>query len=201
MSNKKINYDFNLINKAFNIASEKHQNQTRKGSDIPYLIHLMDVASILFQFKASTDQVCAGFLHDTIEDTPYTLEELKEDFNQQVHDFVKFSTENMEEKGPDHSNESWEKRKIEVIEKSKLASNDELLVMFADKLANIRSFVQDYKELGEKLWEKFNGNKEKQKWFYSSLYQIFKDKFGQNQEVKLFLVEFDEHVASLWPKS
>ena len=81
MSNKKINYDFNLINKAFNIASEKHQNQTRKGSDIPYLIHLMDVASILFQFKASTDQVCAGFLHDTIEDTPYTLEELKEDFN------------------------------------------------------------------------------------------------------------------------
>ena len=129
------------------------------------------------------------------------LEELKEDFNQQVHDFVKFSTENMEEKGPDHSNESWGKRKIEVIEKSKLASNDELLVMFADKLANIRSFVQDYKELGEKLWEKFNGNKEKQKWFYSSLYQIFKDKFGQNQEVKLFLVEFDEHVASLWPKS
>ncbi len=193
-------YNFLLINKAFSKASILHENQCRKGTTLPYIIHPMEVAKLLFQMHATTEQICAGFLHDTIEDTPYTLEEVEKDFNKEVCSLVNFCSEEVLEKQAEHSKETWQKRKEEVVEKIKTASDAELLVLFADKLSNLKSFVDEFKEEGEDFWGHFHGDKQQQLWFYTNLWGKFKEEYTSDKNCKTFLDEFKEYLKTLWPE-
>lgn len=151
---------------ALRFADEAHSGQFRKGSRVPYLIHPLSVARILLDHGCSDELAVAGLLHDTVEDTEVTVEEIRTVFGPAVARLVEFATE------PDHL-WTWEKRKEYTL--GILGSGDPqaLLLSIADKLDNIRSIRQDLELVGETAWARFKRPRAKQRWYYESLRTIF----------------------------
>ncbi|MED1204132.1 HD domain-containing protein [Heyndrickxia acidicola] len=151
-----------LINKALETASRAHQSQYRKGTDIPYIAHPAAVGMILLEEGCREEVVAAGILHDTVEDTDVTLEDLRRDFGTEIAYMVEGCSE------PDKSL-SWEERKLHTIEFLMTASEEIKAIACADKLHNIRSILEDYAKEGDAVWERFNRGREQQEWYYRSL--------------------------------
>jgi len=122
----------------------------------------MAVGILLAQEGASEEVIMAGILHDTVEDTDMTLENIKEQFGVEVAGIVEGCSE------PDKS-KPWEDRKEHTLEALKTASDGVWLVTCADKLHNVRDMVVDYKKQRDALWGSFNRGKEEQVWYYRSL--------------------------------
>ena len=157
-----------MIHLAIEVATKAHQNQVRKGTDIPYITHPLAVGIILAQAGCSDEVIIAGILHDTVEDTPITLDYLRNTFGKNVSIIVE---------GASEPNKSlpWEERKSHTHNFLKTAFLDIKYVALADKLHNIRAIASDYMKIGEALWEKFNRGKDNQKWYYQGLVQALSD--------------------------
>ncbi|MDM5328914.1 HD domain-containing protein [Neobacillus sp. CF12] len=151
-----------VVEKALEIASKYHEGQYRKNTDIPYIIHPVAVGMMLLKNGYSEEIVAAGILHDTVEDTALTLEEIKSEFGAEIAKIVEGSSE------PDKSL-AWKDRKEHTIAFLKTASEDIRAVVCADKLHNIRSIIRDYELVGEEVWDRFNAGKEQQKWYYTNV--------------------------------
>ena len=151
-----------IVEKALQIASKSHEGQYRKNTDIPYITHPVAVGMMLLKAGYSEDIVAAGILHDTVEDTSLTLEDIKRDFGANIAKMVEGSSE------PDKSL-PWKDRKKHTIEFLKTASEEIRAVVCADKLHNIRSIISDYEKIGEEVWTRFNAGKEQQKWYYTNV--------------------------------
>ena len=151
----------NIIEKAFQFALQKHEGQYRKGTDIPYITHLFAVAMILKHYRYSDEVIAAGLLHDTLEDTDTTAEELLA-FGPYVLELVQSASES-------DKSLSWEERKRRTIAELATKSPDQLAVIVADKLHNIRSIQSDLDDVGEAVWRRFNRGKSDQSWYYLSL--------------------------------
>ena len=149
------------ILKAAEFANEAHKHQKRKSTDLPYITHPLSVGLMLSQFGAEEDEIIAGLLHDVIEDTEYTYEDIKNEFGQKIADIVLQLSEEKEL--------PWEERKKKHIEHLKKADISTKRVALADKLANLYSIKHELKEHGENLWNRFNRGKEQQKWYYTSM--------------------------------
>lgn len=151
-----------LIHKAIEFATLAHKEQVRKGSTIPYVVHLFEVAVILGKNDASDEVICAGILHDTLEDTDTTEADLIEHFGDYVTSLVFANSEN--------KTLSWEERKQETIDYIKNdATKEELMVICADKLSNIKSIKYDYDKLGDEIWVRFKRGYKEQSWYYLGL--------------------------------
>ena len=159
-----------MIFQAIEYATRVHSGQYRKATQIPYIIHPLAVARILIEHGCRSEMVSAGILHDTLEDTRATVEEIVQFFGKEVADLVLSVSE------PNHSDHTWENRKAFMLKHLRTASRETLVISLADKLDNIRSIVGDYENLGENLWKRFNRPKEKQKWYYDALAVIFADR-------------------------
>lgn len=142
----------NIIDKAFQTAAINHANQTRQGSEMPYITHVYCVGILLAQHGCSPEANTAGILHDTVEDTKLTSEDIRNEFGHQVAAIVEGCSE------PD-KRLSWKERKEHTLEFLKHASDEIRHVAFADKLHNVRSMLEDYSSLGETLWTRFNRGK------------------------------------------
>jgi (p)ppGpp synthase/HD superfamily hydrolase len=175
-----------VIEKALQTASRSHEGQYRKNTDIPYIIHPVAVGMMLMKAGYSDEVVAAGILHDTVEDTPLTLEDIKEEFGAKIVEIVEGSSE------PDKSL-PWKARKEHTIEFLKTASEDVRAVVCADKLHNIRSIIRDYEQVGEEVWSKFNAGKEQQKWYYTNVV----DSLGAQSSFEL-LIELRKEVDKLF---
>ncbi len=151
-----------ILEKALLAASKSHEGQYRKNTDIPYITHPVTVGMMLLKKGYREEVVAAGILHDTVEDTPLTLDEIKREFGPSIAEIVEGSSE------PDKSL-SWKDRKEHTIEFLKTASEDVRAVVCADKLHNIRSIIRDYEQVGEEIWSIFNAGKEQQKWYYTNV--------------------------------
>lgn len=151
-----------VIEKALKIAAKAHKNQYRKGSDIPYVTHPVAVGMILLKAGYNDELVAAGILHDTVEDTELTLDDLERLFGKNIADIVAGCSE------PDKSL-SWEQRKEHTIEYLKTAPEDIRVVACADKLHNIQSIASDIEQYGDKVWERFKRGKEQQEWYYTNV--------------------------------
>ncbi len=123
--------------------------------------HLNEERKSLLKYNAKDIEAIAGILHDVIEDTDKTYEDILEKFGKEVADIV---LECSEEKGL-----SWEERKQHHIKHAEHVSVSTKRVMAADKLSNLYSIKKDYKEHGEQFWNRFQRGKEKQKWYYSEM--------------------------------
>ncbi|MDK2917979.1 MAG: hypothetical protein PWQ37_712 [Candidatus Petromonas sp.] len=167
-----INYD--IINKAIEMAAKAHEGHHRKSSDVPYIVHPFEVAMILQENGADTDVIVAGILHDILEDTEITKKNMKDVFGEKILSLVLAASEELEgrDKRP------WEDRKRHTIDYAKSAALDEKMIICADKLSNIRSMIRNHKRIGDKLWERFNAPYSKQKWYYMSLVQSLKELEG-----------------------
>ena len=168
-----------MIFRAIEFATKAHSGQYRKGTKIPYITHPLNVAKRLIQMECSEPVIVAGILHDTLEDTYVTFDELQETFGKEIADLVNSVSE------PNKSDLIWENRKAHTIKHLKTASEQLLIISLADKLDNIRSIREDHERIGDKLWKRFNRPKEKQKWYYEALADIFLMRFNDPKAVSL----------------
>jgi len=156
----------NSVFKAIEFATKVHNGQFRKGTQIPFIVHPIGVGRKLIEIGASEALIIAGFLHDSVEDTSATLDEIRVLFGKKVAGIIDAASE------PDKA-KSWKERKQHTIDKLKTASMDVLIVECADKLDNIKDIRNDYKAEGDKLWSRLTASKEDQKWYYTTLTKIF----------------------------
>ncbi|WP_409276087.1 HD domain-containing protein [Neobacillus sp. SCS-31] len=151
-----------LIDKALRFAAEAHEGQYRKGTKTPYITHPVAVGMLLLKHGYSEELVAAGILHDTVEDTDATLQDIEKRFGRKVAEVVAGCSE------PDKTL-SWEERKEHTIEFLKTTSNEIRAVACADKLHNIASMLDDVAQGGDEVWSRFNRGRDKQEWYYRSL--------------------------------
>jgi len=149
-------------------AVELHRGQARKGSDIPYVTHLLAVAAIVGESSGTEDEVIAALLHDAIEDTDATYRTLADRFGDPVAGIVRACSDTDVTPKP-----AWEKRKKDYVAHVAGASEPVRLVSAADKLANARSVLADLRVLGDGLWSRFKGGKDGTLWYYRSLVSVF----------------------------
>lgn len=168
-----------MIFKAIEYATKVHSGQYRKATRIPYIIHPLAVARILIEQDSRTEVVCAGILHDTLEDTRATAEEICRLFGKEVTDLVESVSE------PNKSDHTWENRKSYTLKHLRTASPETLLITLADKLDNIMSIRSDYGNMGETLWKRFNRPKEKQQWYYEALANLFSERMSHGAAANL----------------
>jgi (p)ppGpp synthase/HD superfamily hydrolase len=156
--------------RAFNFAAEKHAGQTRKASTIPYIAHLMGVASTVLEFGGDEDLAIAALLHDVVEDCGGApmLKEVRRRFGSRVAKIVDGCTDSDTDPKP-----PWRERKETYIRHLKTADAETRLVSAADKLNNVRSILSDYRDIGESLWARFNGGRDGTLWYYRALLQEF----------------------------
>lgn len=156
---------------AVTFAAQLHCNQKRKGTEIPYIAHLLAVASIALEHGANEDEAIAALLHDAIEDQggAATREEIRRRFGDTVTEIVDGCTDADTTPKP-----PWHERKEAYIAHIPTASASVRLVSAADKLHNSRSILNDYRVLGESVWKRFKGGKEGTLWYYRSLVEAFR---------------------------
>ena len=158
---------------ALAFAMTAHGDQTRKGSDVPYIAHLLGVASLVLEAGGDEDMAIAGLLHDTVEDTEATARDIEASFGPRVAAIVEGCTDTDEIPKP-----PWRPRKERYLAhlRSPDTPVDVLVVSRADKLHNARSMLRDCRELGEGFWSRFNAEAEEQLWYLSSVVDVFTDR-------------------------
>jgi (p)ppGpp synthase/HD superfamily hydrolase len=160
-----------LVQKAFNLAAERHAKQTRKGGKIPYLSHLMAVSALVTENGGNEVQAASALLHDVLEDTPTQESELTQIMGPEVNAIVVACSS---KRFGDPKEDPWatKDRYLKNLE-AKASDDPSLLVTLADKLHNAQSCVNEYPaDLVERAeyWQKFNAGYELQRHWYTSIY-------------------------------
>jgi (p)ppGpp synthase/HD superfamily hydrolase len=161
---------------AVRYAARVHSGQPRKGTHIPYLGHLLAVASLVIDAGGTEDEAIAALLHDAAEDQGgrRRLEDIRTHFGSRVADIVESCSDSLEEdpkkKAP------WRERKQHYIDH--LAAEDDIstyLISSADKLHNARSMLDDYRVVGDRLWSRFSrdGGRDRIVWNYRQLIGVY----------------------------
>jgi len=158
------------FHRAFLFAAEKHAGQTRKASTIPYVAHLMGVASLVLEFGGDEDMAIAALLHDVVEDCGGApmLAQVRRHFGNRVAKIVEGCTDSYTTPKP-----AWRERKENYIRHLKDADAETRLVSAADKLNNVRSILSDYRDVGEAVWTRFSGGRDGTLWYYRTLLEEF----------------------------
>lgn len=157
---------------AFCYAAALHSMQKRKGSDIPYVAHLMAVSSIVLEQGGDEDQAIAALLHDAVEDQggKPTLREIRRRFGDRVASLVEACTDADSVPKP-----PWRQRKENYIRHLEAAAPEALPIILADKIHNARAILRDYRRLGDRVWERFKGGRDGTLWYYRTLAATLKD--------------------------
>lgn len=139
-----------MINKAIAFAVKAHEGQPRKGTEIPYIFHPLEVGMIVSRITDDEEVIAAAVLHDTVEDCDaVTLDDIRREFGDRVARIVGLESEDKDK--------SWEERKAATVRSLKKEPMREAkIVALGDKLSNIRCFYADYIKLGDELWQRFN---------------------------------------------
>lgn len=172
-----------MVFRAIKFVAEAHLGHYRKGTNIPYISHLMNVMKILCESGCDQETITAGILHDVIEDTSVSIDQLERLFGKRVANIVSGASEPEELLQDVNKINNWRQRKEQTIEFVRhKASLEQLLVSCADKLDNSESIKQDYAMAGEKVWDRFNAPKSDQHWYFKTMADAFEQRsreFGQ----------------------
>lgn len=157
-----------MLDKAIVFATKAHEGQYRKGTQTPYILHPLETAAIVATLTNDEEVISAALLHDVIEDTAVTGEEIREAFGERVYSLVMSESENKREGVP--AEISWKTRKSETLDHLKDAPLEVKMITLGDKLSNIRAISRDYATFGDALWQRFN-QKEKREhaWYYKNI--------------------------------
>ena len=158
------------FDEALQLAAQLHRDQKRKGTQIPYVSHLLGVASITLELGGDEDQAIAALLHDAVEDQggQETAQLIRKRFGDRVAGIVLACSDSEAEPKP-----PWKDRKLAYLEAMETKPEDALLVTLADKTHNARCIVQDLNEHGPQVWDRFNAREDGTKWYYASLADKF----------------------------
>lgn len=167
MNRDKIEY-------AIYYATKAHKGQTRKVEDVDMIFHPFTVGMILQRCGCDEDVVSAGILHDVVEDTPHTFEDIEKEFGKKVRDYVYDSSE-LDKTLP------WKERKIHTIEHIKNAPLGSKLIVACDKISNLEDALSNIEKYGED--KVINRNPEEQKWYYTSVYNSCIEGVDENHPI------------------
>ena len=161
-----LDESISLMDRAIVFATRAHSGTYRKGTKIPYIVHPIEAAAIVATMTDDPDMIAAAVLHDVVEDTDATLEEIRFFFNDRIADLVEAESEDKRKDLPPQ--ETWMTRKMETLEFLRHeADRDAKILALADKLSNMRAIHRDQSTIGDKLWERFNEKrKDKHGWMY-----------------------------------
>lgn len=167
---------------AVDYAREAHASQTRKGTSVPYIAHLLGVASLVLDYGGDEDQAIAALLHDTIEDHGKHHERLiRMQFGDRVADIVLACTDGtLQGKAaaatPETKRADWTRRKEHYLAHLADATDEVLLVSGCDKLHNARSIVSDLRQIGQAVFARFTGKRDGTLWYYREIARVFADR-------------------------
>ena len=164
-----------LFERALCFAIEKHSGQRRKLANIPYILHPMEVAAIVGTMTDDQATLAAAVLHDTVEDTDATLEELEEKFGRRVSLIVMTETEEKRENIP--AAQTWKLRKLETLAMLENTKDPAVKMLWlGDKVSNLRSFARELRRQGDSLWLQLNQkNPAEHEWYYRSIAEALSD--------------------------
>lgn len=168
----------NLKEKAKMFAIHAHMRQIRKSEpDKPMIIHPISVGMLLEEYGYDESVVAAGYLHDVVEDTKYTIEDIRKEFGDEIANLVMNASE------PDKSL-SWEDRKRHTIEETKQSPLKNKLIICADKINNLEDLMLIFQKSGKRDFSAFNRGEEQQKWYYTSVYESLI--YGEDENLPIF---------------
>lgn len=184
----------NVFEKAVVFAMKAHEGQVRKDGGV-YILHPLEDAAIVGTMTSDLEVLAAAVLHDTVEDTKITFEDIIENFGERVGALVTHETEN---KRPEmKASESWKIRKEESLAVLKDSSIETKMLWLGDKLSNMRSLARGYDKLGDLVFERFNEkNPKEQRWYHETILEYIKDlsEYSAYKEYKeLFNYVFDKY--------
>lgn len=158
-----------LLDHAIIFATKAHSGTTRKGTNVPYIVHPIEAAAIVSSMTDDEEVIAAAVLHDVIEDTEATREDLLARFGRRITDLVMDESEDKRRNFP--AELTWKTRKQETITFLETrADTDAKMLALADKLANLRAIYRDQCIIGDKVWERFNEkDKNMHAWMYRSI--------------------------------
>lgn len=172
-------------------ATRLHAHQKRNGTAIPYVSHLLAVASLVMEAGGSEDEAIAALLHDGPEDQGglATLEDIRDRFGVTAGEIVAACSDTLAQRKP-----AWQQRKRAYLAHLPEASRSAKLVSCADKLHNARAILADYRQHGDALWDRFNAGREDVLWYYGELARIFTEHGPEQLARELALVVAQLHV-------
>lgn len=178
--------------KAYAYAARAHRGQYRKGTRIPYLTHIITTVSYVMELTDEIEVLQAAILHDTVEDTDVTLDDLRAVFGERVASLVEAETENKRHGIP--ASETWEIRKREAVEHLKNRGTDVKMIVLADKTANLESVVKEWLHVGDEVWKKFNQtDQKKQQWYFNAI----REQLPELSDTSV-MKKFDEYMEILF---
>lgn len=169
--------DTSFLDRALIFAVNAHRGVERRGKGFPYIVHPMEAVAIAATMTKDQELLAAAALHDTIEDTSVTIEDLEREFGSRVATLVKEESDVFVE-GISEA-DSWHDRKKAAIDRLSKASRDAKIVALSDKLSNARAIYRDFKDQGAKVWDLFHVNDPKEhEWHYRGLLQALSELAG-----------------------
>lgn len=166
MANKYLNTE--LLDRAIIFAVKAHHNTERRGKGFPYIVHPMEAVEIVATITSDQELLAAAALHDTIEDTDVTVEDIRREFGDRITELVYAESDQFDESVSEE--DSWHDRKQAAINRLAAASHDAKIVALGDKLSNMRAIWRDYQQKGDELWNIFHAkNKADHEWHYRGL--------------------------------
>jgi (p)ppGpp synthase/HD superfamily hydrolase len=181
------------LDRALALAARAHREQTRKGSDVPYVQHPAHVAILLLKHGFAEDVAIAGALHDVVEDTEVTLETIRAEFGDDVATLVGAVTET---KRDGEAPRPWRTRKLEQLTKLETAPVNAAALKAADALHNCATTVRDVRANGALAWSRFNAPKDEQIWWYRAVVRAVELRLG-DQAIVHELREMVETLAAI----
>lgn len=167
--------DSALLDKAIVFAVKAHANTERRGKGFPYIVHPMEAVEIVSTITSDQELLAAAALHDTVEDTDVTVEEIRREFGDRIAAIVDSESDKFE--AGVSETDSWRGRKQAAIDRLASASMDSKVVAIGDKLSNMRAIARDYQDIGDELWNRFHapGGKADHAWHYWGLVSSLSD--------------------------
>lgn len=160
------------VTQAIVFAAKAHDGMVRKKDRTPYILHPLEAAVIVGSMTDDCDVISAAVLHDVVEDTEISIDEIEEKFGSRVRKLVESETEDKRADLPPEN--TWRIRKAESLEKLAACTDKNVLILWlGDKLANMRSFYRIWKTEGDSMWQSFNQRDPlQQKWYYSRISEL-----------------------------
>lgn len=160
------------VTKAIEFASHAHDGMARKKDKSPYIMHPLEASVIVSTMTSDQDIISAALLHDVVEDTEITIEEIEAEFGSRIRKLVESETEDKRADLPPE--DTWKIRKEESLyELEHCGDNAVLMLWLGDKLSNMRSFYRIWKNEGNEMWQSFNQKDPKQqKWYYTRIAEL-----------------------------
>lgn len=195
MANNPLNTE--LLDRAIMFALHAHSGTERRKKGFPYIVHPMEAVEIVATMTSDQELLSAAILHDTVEDTDVTVEQIRNEFGDRIASIVAAESDNSHESKDDIEN--WRARKQAAIDRLATASHDTKIVALGDKLSNMRAIARDYTMQGDNLWNLFHSKERKDhEWHYRGLAESLSelhDTFAYKEFEQLIHQVFDEPSA------